>query len=174
MRELLHLRKADEHALRGPLTGVTSTLLSVQWCVGADPKLADNVTDYQPFYSNPKCIGLVQNTVNMFLNRTNTGAPSALTAMGSALARRLSIRFMPSQRCTKHVAQQRGGRLMGLRVVACTTYPLTAFGYHTCCAEPGCIWRRLVRPRPSALLKAADTPADRSLCSQGQGCVDMS
>ena len=50
---------------------------SSQWCVGADPKLADNVTDYAPFYSDPKCIGLVQNTVNTFLNRTNTGAPFA-------------------------------------------------------------------------------------------------
>ncbi len=58
----------------------------VQWCVGADPKLADNVTDYAPFYSNPKCLGLVQNTVSTFLNRTNTGAPCAALDAGSALA----------------------------------------------------------------------------------------
>ena len=52
--------------------------LPTQWCVGADPKLADNVTDYAPFYSNRKCTGLVQNTVNTFLNRTNTGASDTL------------------------------------------------------------------------------------------------
>ena len=47
-----------------------------QWCVGADPKLADNATNYAPFYSDPKCISLVQNTINTFLNRINTGMPS--------------------------------------------------------------------------------------------------
>jgi hypothetical protein len=56
-----------------------------QWCVGASPLLPDNQTDYTPFYSNPKCISLVQNTIGTFLNRTNTGAQTESHAALSVL-----------------------------------------------------------------------------------------